>query len=89
MVDWAMSKGERRADWDATFRNWVRREAGEGKLEPLPPKQRDLGIDPNDTSGPATEATKKLLRDEMARLTKRIDEDNARIAAAMGPAKKY
>jgi phage replication O-like protein O len=24
MCDWALSKGEKRADWDATFRNWLR-----------------------------------------------------------------
>jgi len=88
--DWAASSPKAvKLDWDATFRSWVRREADEGKLEPLPPKQRDLGIDPNDKSPPASEASKKLLAEAMAKLTARIDEDNARLAAAMGPARKY
>ena len=88
--DWAASSPKAvKIDWDATFRSWVRREVNEEKLPQLPPKQRDLGIDPSDTSGPATEASKKLLAEAMAKLNARIDEDNARMAAAIGPAKKY
>lgn len=52
------------------------------RANPLPPP-------PPDTSGPATEASKKLLAEAMAKLNARIDEDNARMAAAIGPAKKY
>ncbi len=88
--DWAASSPKAvKLDWDATFRSWVRREVADGKLEPLPPKQSQLGIDPNDTSGPATEASKRMLAEAMAKLTARIDEDNARMAAATGPARKY
>lgn len=82
MIDWSISKAERRADWDRTFANWVRKDADDGKLAPLPepPKQRDLGYDPNDKSGVASEESKQILRDAVARLTQRIDDDNARVA---------
>jgi hypothetical protein len=29
MVDWAKAGGNRKVDWDATFRNWLRRDAEE------------------------------------------------------------
>ena len=31
MRDWAAAKGETARDWDARFRNWIRRAAGDGK----------------------------------------------------------
>jgi len=40
MVDWAKGKGDRKADWNATFRNWLRK-AAEGPQKPIqqPPAQ--------------------------------------------------
>lgn len=35
MRDWAASKGERSADWDARFRNWIRRGLQGGTTLPL------------------------------------------------------
>lgn len=40
MRDWSKAKGERRVDWDATFRNWLRK-AGEN-----PPRQHTNGKHP-------------------------------------------
>ena len=37
MRDWALSKGETRKDWDATFRNWIRNARPTPGYTPKPP----------------------------------------------------
>jgi len=36
MRDWARAKGERKADWDAAFRNWLRTAADRAGVRPPP-----------------------------------------------------
>ena len=40
MRDWALADSVRKADWDATLRGWLRRDAAAGKARPAPASSR-------------------------------------------------
>jgi hypothetical protein len=45
MIDWSIGKAEARADWQATYRNWLRKDAEERGLKPVqhdPQRERYL-----------------------------------------------
>lgn len=43
--DWAAGKGEKKVDWDATFRNWLRNDFGGGKATKPKQRARDPALD--------------------------------------------
>lgn len=46
MIDWSVAGGKKKLDWDATFRNWVRRKAesnGTAPRAPTPPPKNEWG----------------------------------------------
>ena len=69
--DWAVSAPKAvKCDWDATFRNWVRREAADGRLEPWAPPQQSSHVGtPSNETPEQQEAARKRLADAMADLS--------------------
>ena len=68
MRDWSVSKSERRVDWDATFRGFVRRDAKElkGRLELEDRKDARYGVNANterDKQVMAKDAEKKRIQE--------------------------
>lgn len=49
MRDWAAAKGERAADWDARFRNWLRRGIDDGHRPHRSTSRQPGGWDPTDS----------------------------------------
>ena len=43
MRDWAASEGALKANWDATFRNWLRRDADRQRSQPKKWDQNPIG----------------------------------------------
>ena len=67
MRDWAASKGERSADWDARFRNWIRKGLESGNVRPLSRQQLTIQPVARDENGESYgERAMRIAREKQA-----------------------